>query len=76
MIRDGGSKVIYGFKGEMMLLGRERYDRVVLVMYPSERAFQEMISSDAYQKISPHREGALEVGHLFGFRNAGKALDR
>lgn len=76
MIADIDAKVVYGLKGELLLVGKERYDRVVLVMYPSEKAFHQMVMSDAYRAVSPHREDALEVGHLFGFRNAGKVLKR
>jgi len=76
MISHAGAKVIYGLKAELMLAGEERYDRVVLVMYPSEKAFHQMVMSEAYQAISPNREDALEVGHLFGFRNAGRRLKR
>ncbi|MCC9601912.1 DUF1330 domain-containing protein [Stieleria sp. JC731] len=76
MIRDVGSKVIYGLKSELMLAGTERYDRVVLVMYPSEKAFHQMVMSDEYQAVSPNREDALEVGHLFGFKNEGRRLRR
>ncbi len=37
----------------------ERWDEIVLVEYPSRRAFLEMVTSPAYQAIARHRSAAL-----------------
>lgn len=42
----------------------EVWDEVLLVHYPSRRAFVRMVRSDAYQAIMPHRTAALEDSRL------------
>ena len=76
MIGAGDASVIFGLTAELMLLGEEQYDRAILVMYPSEKIFHQIVLSEKYQAISHLREDALEVGHLFGFKNEGKVLKR
>lgn len=76
LITKHGGKVIFGLRGEQLLVGKESYDRVFLVMYPSVTEFTKMIVSEEYQKISHHRADGLEVGHLFGFANAAPELKR
>jgi len=74
LIAKHGGKLILGLEPEQLLVGTEHYDRVILVMYPSVEAFTKMILSEDYQKISHHRTSALEIGHLYGFSNAGGEL--
>lgn len=69
-------KVIYGFKPEQLLIGEEEYDRVILVEYPSDQEFREMLLSEEYQKISHHRTEAIEIGHLYGFSNEAAELKK
>lgn len=47
-----------------LLLGEQSWDMVLLVEYPSRRAFLEMIGSEAYQAIAHLRTGALTRGEL------------
>jgi len=42
----------------------ERWDEVLLVEYPSLKAFIEMVNSDAYQLIVYHRTAALKDSRL------------
>jgi uncharacterized protein (DUF1330 family) len=42
----------------------EAWDEVLLVHYPSRRAFLRMVTSDAYQKILHHRTAALADSRL------------
>lgn len=79
MIKSRGGKFVFGLMAEQPLLCDEKYDQVVLVSYPSAGEFTGMIASEDYKKISPHRREGLEIGHLYGFSNAGgglKATDR
>jgi len=41
-----------------------RWDAVLLVRYPSRRAFSEMVANPAYQEITRLRTGALEEAVL------------
>ena len=61
----GGRVVFYG-KAEETIIGpvKERWDLVVLVEYPSIKAFLEMINSDKYQAVAYHRTAALKDSRL------------
>lgn len=48
----------------------ESWDEVLLVYYPSRRAFLRMVESDAYQRIMIHRTAALEDSRLVETRPA------
>lgn len=48
----------------------ERWDEVLLVHYPSRRAFLRMVSSRAYAEVMPHRSAALEDSRLVETRVA------
>ena len=74
LISKHGGQVIFDLEAEQLLMGEERYDRVILVMYPSVEDFTKMILSADYQKISHHRTDAIEIGHLDGFSNAAEEL--
>ncbi len=69
-------KVIYGLEPEQLLIGEEEYDRVILVEYPSDQEFKEMLLSDEYQKISHYRTEAIEIGDLYGFSNEAAELKK
>jgi uncharacterized protein (DUF1330 family) len=43
----------------------ERWDEILLVEYPSRRAFEQMITSSEYQADVIHRQAALEDSRLF-----------
>jgi len=61
-----GAKPILIGRGGPLLIGPEdaRWDRVLIVEYPSVAKFFEMIQNSEYQAISGHRTAALEDSRL------------
>jgi len=59
-----GARVVFAGEAGPVLLGGESWDLVLLVEYPSRRAFLEMIGSDEYQAIAHLRTEALSRGEL------------
>jgi uncharacterized protein (DUF1330 family) len=55
---------------EQTLVGDEDRDMVVLVEYPSRKAFIEMVTSPAYADAHEHREAGLERTVLIACRQA------
>jgi uncharacterized protein (DUF1330 family) len=66
----GGRIVFMGPPGQA-LLGEDSWDLVVLVEYPSRRAFLDMIGSAEYQAIGHLRTEALARGELHPVDPAG-----
>ncbi|MCX2979706.1 DUF1330 domain-containing protein [Halieaceae bacterium IMCC14734] len=66
LIEKAGGAVIWQGRQAAMLIGPsdKNWELVVLVRYPSARAFVEMISSDAYQKVAFYRSAALVDSRL------------
>lgn len=60
-----GAKVIYFGKANEMLNGTEQWDIVMLVQYPSRKAFLQMASDPGYLKVHAYREQALERAVLY-----------
>ncbi len=60
-----GAKVIYFGKANELLYGAEQWDIVMLVHYPSRKAFLEMANNPGYLKAHAHREEALEKAVLY-----------
>jgi len=62
MIEARGGKVIWTGRAEQVLIGdpTEDWDVVLLVQYPSRRAFVEMVSAPEYEQAHEHRESGLE----------------
>ena len=60
-----GAKVIYFGKANELLNGSETWDIVMLVQYPSRKAFLEMINNPGYLKAHEWREKALEEAVLY-----------
>lgn len=61
--RAGGRVVLQGAAAPV-LLGDRSWDLVLLVEYPTRRAFLEMIQSPEYQEIAHLRTQALSKGEL------------
>ncbi|HWA54952.1 MAG TPA: DUF1330 domain-containing protein [Solirubrobacterales bacterium] len=59
-----GARVVFAGESAPALLGRGEWDLVLLVEYPSRKAFLEMIGSTDYQAIGHLRTEALEEGEL------------
>jgi uncharacterized protein (DUF1330 family) len=62
MIEARGGKVIWSGRAEQVLIGdpTQDWDVVLLVQYPSRRAFVEMVSAPEYERAHEHREAGLE----------------
>ena len=56
-----GGELIYSGRGAELLIGREEdaWDLVLVVRYPSREALLSMITSEAYQAISHHRDDSV-----------------
>lgn len=60
-----GARVIYMGKPNEMLQGQERWDFIMMVEYPSRKAFMEMINNPAYQEIHKDRMSSTERAVLY-----------
>merc|ERR1712216_797972 len=61
-VKEVGAKVIFMGKGEDVLIGNstDNWDTLLLVRYPSRKAFVNMISSKEYKELMILREKGLE----------------
>jgi uncharacterized protein (DUF1330 family) len=59
-----GGRLVFQGAASPVVLGKESWDLVLLVEYPTRRAFLEMIQSPEYQAIAHLRTEALERGEL------------
>lgn len=59
-----GGKVVYQARGRMTVIGPEHWDLILIVEYPSLRAFTQMTTSAQYLEGVPHRTAALEDSRL------------
>jgi uncharacterized protein (DUF1330 family) len=60
-----GAKVLYFGKPKELLQGTEDWDIVMLVQYPSRKAFLEIANNPGYLKVHKFREEALERAVLY-----------
>ena len=60
-----GAKVLYFGKANERLNGTDSWDIVMLVQYPSRKAFLEMINDPEYKKVHESREQALDRAVLY-----------
>ena len=63
LIKGQGGTVLWAGKAEGTAYGNpgaNRWDYVVLVRYPSRKAFLEMVSSAGYAKANVHRENGVD----------------
>lgn len=66
-----GAKVLYFGKANEMVYGSEEWDIIMLVEYPSRKAFLQMANDPGYLKAHEHRERALERAVLYATDPAG-----
>lgn len=59
-----GARIVFAGDPGPVLLGEQSWDMVLLVEYPTRRAFLEMIGSEDYQAIAHLRTEALARGEL------------
>ncbi len=64
LLEGAGGRVVFQGQASPVLLGDESWDLVLLVEYPTRRAFLEMIQSPEYQAIAHLRTEALAKGEL------------
>ena len=64
LLEKAGGRVVFQGQAAPVLLGDESWDLVLLVEYPTRRAFIEMIQSPDYQAIGHLRTEALAKGEL------------
>ena len=60
-----GAKVVYFGKPRELLQGTEDWDLLMLVQYPSRKAFQNMIQNPDYQKVHEFRAEGVERAVLY-----------
>jgi len=64
LVEKAGGRVVFQGEASPALLGGASWDLVLLVEYPTRRAFVEMIQSPEYQAIGHLRTEALARGEL------------
>ena len=64
LLEKAGARVVFAAEAGTVLLGDGSWDMVLLVEYPTRRAFLEMIGSPGYQAIAHLRTEALTRGEL------------
>lgn len=64
-VQEVGGKVLYFGKANELLNGTETWDIVMLVQYPSRKAFLKMADNPDYLKVHAFREQALERAVLY-----------
>lgn len=60
-----GAKTLYFGKANELLQGKEKWDAVLLVQYPSRKAFLKMISDPKYLKVHELRKDGLDRAVLY-----------
>jgi uncharacterized protein (DUF1330 family) len=64
LLEKAGGQVVFQGEASPVVLGGESWDLVLLVEYPTRRAFLEMVQSPDYQAIAHLRTEALAKGEL------------
>ena len=59
-----GGRVLYAGEAAAPVIGPSKWDLVLLVEYPTRRAFLEMVGSREYQRFAHLRSEALERSEL------------
>ncbi len=66
-----GAKIVFAGPVTSMVIGDQSWDSILLVEYPSRKAFVEMVTSAEYQAIHHFRDEALERGELHAISPTG-----
>jgi len=64
-VKGVGAEVLYFGKADELVYGKETWDIVMLVQYPSRKAFLNMANDPGYLKVHEYREQALERAVLY-----------
>ena len=59
-----GGRIVFAGEAAPSLLGKESWDLVALVEYPTRQAFLDMVGSEEYRAIEYLRSEALQAGEL------------
>jgi uncharacterized protein (DUF1330 family) len=70
-LEKAGGRIVFMGAPAPALLGEDSWDLVVLVEYPTRRAFLDMVGSAEYQAIGHLRTEALRRGELHPMDPAG-----
>ncbi len=76
LLADVGARVLWQGSVDGVVIGdaQDLWDAVVLVWYPSARAFLEMVSSERYAAVGAHRTTALEDSRLIALSEVSRAV--
>ncbi len=69
-----GARAIFAGPVTTTVIGNKPWDSMLLVEYPSRKAFLEMVSSPEYQAVSHFREDALEHSELHAISPTGQVV--
>lgn len=64
-VKGVGAEVLFFGKADELIYGTETWDIVMLVQYPSRKAFLKMANDPGYIKVHEYREQALERAVLY-----------
>jgi uncharacterized protein (DUF1330 family) len=64
-LRKVGGRVLYLGKPDELLIGRDSWDSLLLVEYPTRGGFVAMVASPEYQAIQHLRDESLERSVLY-----------
>jgi uncharacterized protein (DUF1330 family) len=64
-VKEAGAEVLYFGKMNELLTGTEDWDVVMMVKYPSRKAFLKMINDPGYIKAHEHRDKAIVRAVLY-----------
>ena len=76
MVEEQGGRVLWQGRADQILIGdpEQGWDSVVLVEYPSRKAFIEMVTKPKYEEAHEHREAGLERTQLVAMTEQYRAL--
>jgi len=64
-LKDVGGIITYMGKMKELLIGHETWDAVILVQYPSRKAYLRMVNDPDYLEIHKYREAAIDRSVLY-----------
>ena len=70
-VKGVGAEVLYFGKADELVYGTETWDIVMLVKYPSRKAFLKMANDPGYIKVHEYREQALDRAVLYATNPVG-----
>jgi uncharacterized protein (DUF1330 family) len=76
MIEAQGGRLLWAGRADQILIGdpAEDWDQVLLVEYPSRKAFLEMVAKPEYNEAHKHRESGLERTIVIACTPVGGAM--